>query len=274
MTVQIKKAYISADIEGVTGVTAWDETQRGGHFYGFFRKQMADEVNAAIEVLLEMGVEEIYVKDGHGDGRNFIPSDLHEEALLIRGHTLCPELMMAKISEDFDAVLFIGYHAKPGTADATLKHFYSTEVIDCSINGISLSEGVYNSIIAGYYDVPVIFLSGDTAACEDISSKIPNIETVAVKDGYEKGCVSLHPKKAIQKIKEGVKKAIGKYDTISPLKIEPPYRVEIMMNREEHVIQHKLYPGAKLKDSRTVMFETDDLYKAIIFVRTFGARSL
>ena len=274
MTSGIKKAYISVDIEGVAGVTSWDETQRDGHFYPYFRKQMAYETNAAIEALLEAGVEEIYVKDAHGDGRNIIPNDLNENALLIRGLTPCPELMMAKISEEFDAVLFIGYHAKPGTADATLKHFYSTEVIDCRINDISLSEGAYNSLIAGYYNVPVIFLAGDKAACEDIRTHIPNIETVSVKEGYEQGCVSLHPKKAQEKIKEGVRKALTIKETTTPLKLDSPFKVEIMLRREELVVNHQLYPGAKLKDSRTVMFETDDFYKAIIFVRTFGARSL
>ena len=147
MTKKISSAFISVDIEGVTGVAAWEETHRGTLFNGQFRKIMADETNAAIEALLEAGAEKIYVKDAHGDGRNFNPLDLHEEAMLIRGHTMGPDLMMGMLSSEFDAVLFIGYHAKPGTADSPLHHFFSTDVFDCRINGISMSEGTFTSNI-------------------------------------------------------------------------------------------------------------------------------
>jgi D-amino peptidase len=272
MTKKISSAFISVDIEGVTGVAAWEETQRGTLFNGLFRKIMADETNVAIEALLEAGAEKIYVKDAHGDGRNFNPSDLHEEAFLIRGHTMGPDLMMAMLSSDFDAVLFIGYHGKPGTQDSPMHHFFSTDIFDCRINGVSMSEGTFNSLIAGYYDVPVIFLSGDKAACDDILSHIENIETVAVKEGFAKAVISRHPTKSQEMIKAGVKRAIEKIDSIRPFKIAPPYKIEVQMARPEHAINYKMFPGAMLEGSRTVVYETDDLREAIVFTTAFGAK--
>ncbi len=41
------KVYISADIEGVTGTTHWDETQLSKGDYAPFREQMTAEVVAA-----------------------------------------------------------------------------------------------------------------------------------------------------------------------------------------------------------------------------------
>jgi len=41
------KIYISADIEGVTGITHWDETEKTKSDYQKFAKQMTDEVKAA-----------------------------------------------------------------------------------------------------------------------------------------------------------------------------------------------------------------------------------
>ena len=274
MVKKLTSAFISVDIEGVTGVTEWDETHRGTLFNGYFRKVMADETNAAIEALLEAGVERIYVKDAHGDGRNFVPSDLNEDVMLIRGHTMGPDLMMAMLSRDFDAVLFIGYHAKPGTLDSPLHHFFSTDVFECRFNGISLSEGTFNSIIAGYYDVPVIFLSGDRAACDDISKHIPGIETVAVKEGFAKAVISYHPKKSQEMIRQGVKRAISNARSIQPLKLEPPYRIEVQMSRPENVINYKMFPGAELLDPRTVVYQTEDVHDAIVFTVAFVAKFL
>ena len=43
------KIYISADIEGVTGVTHWDEADRQNSDYKEFKEQMTAEVVAACE---------------------------------------------------------------------------------------------------------------------------------------------------------------------------------------------------------------------------------
>jgi D-amino peptidase len=43
------KIYISADIEGVTGVTHWDETELAKGECNLFREQMTEEVVAACQ---------------------------------------------------------------------------------------------------------------------------------------------------------------------------------------------------------------------------------
>lgn len=43
------KIYISADIEGITGITHWDETEKSKPDYQKFAQQMTDEVKAACE---------------------------------------------------------------------------------------------------------------------------------------------------------------------------------------------------------------------------------
>jgi hypothetical protein len=47
-----------------------------------------------------------------------------------------------------------------------------------------------------------------------------------------------------------------------------------MMNREEHTVNYKMFPGAKLLDSRTVAYETSDMQEAIVFIVAFGAKFL
>ena len=74
------KIYISADIEGVTGVTHWDETDLGKGESSLFREQMTAEVVAACEGALQAGATEIWVKDAHDSARNIIASRLPHEA--------------------------------------------------------------------------------------------------------------------------------------------------------------------------------------------------
>ena len=50
------KVYVSADIEGVTGTTHWDETEKQKPDYSEFREQMTAEVSAAGKALLSSDV--------------------------------------------------------------------------------------------------------------------------------------------------------------------------------------------------------------------------
>ena len=88
------KIYISADIEGVTGVTHWDETDLTKGEYNQFREQMTAEVVAACEGALEAGATEIWVKDAHDSARNIIAAKLPQAAKLIRGWSGHPFIMV------------------------------------------------------------------------------------------------------------------------------------------------------------------------------------
>ena len=68
------KVFISADIEGITNVTHWDETDLEKAEFTAAREQMTAEVAAACEGALEAGATDILVKDAHGDARSIIAS--------------------------------------------------------------------------------------------------------------------------------------------------------------------------------------------------------
>ena len=61
----MKKLFISADLEGTTGITHWGETEIGGYMYNYFTAQMTREVAAACEGAIAQGFEDILVKDAH-----------------------------------------------------------------------------------------------------------------------------------------------------------------------------------------------------------------
>ncbi len=135
------RVFISVDMEGVSGVIHWDDVSETGRDYGLFRRLMTEETNAAIEGALAAGATDILVRDGHDTGRNILPDLLRPEARLIRDWSGGPLSMMEGIDKTFDAVVFIGYHARAGTPDAVLKHTMSLSIFDIVLNGVKNAGG-------------------------------------------------------------------------------------------------------------------------------------
>jgi D-amino peptidase len=253
------KVFISIDMEGITGVTHWEDVSRSGKDYDMFRKIMTEEANAAVEGALGAGATEIWVRDSHGSARNILPELLNKEAKLLRNWSGGPQSMMEGIDETFDAVIFIGYHAKAGTPDALLEHTSSGTITDVSINGVSLPEAGYNALMAGVHGVPVVFVAGDDAICEQVKSLFGKVETVDVKKGIGGAALNLHPEVSQEKIRAGVEKALRNVGQYEPYKLSPPYKLVLTLKNEEDVYQAALFPGAKRTGDWEVTYESDDL---------------
>ncbi|HXH33219.1 MAG TPA: M55 family metallopeptidase [Plantibacter sp.] len=61
-----RKVFISADMEGISGISGSDQLSATGAEYGRSRKMMADDVNAAIRGARAGGATTIVVNDSHG----------------------------------------------------------------------------------------------------------------------------------------------------------------------------------------------------------------
>lgn len=251
--------YISVDIEGITGVTNWNETTLGNSEYVWAAEQMTKETIAACEGAIEAGAEKILIKDAHDSGRNIDMSRLPRKAILSRGWTYSPESMMAGIDETFDAAIFIGYHSGAGHNGNPLSHTMNCEKATyIKINGEIASEFTMNTYIAAYYGVPVVFLSGDKMLCELSKKLVPNIETVAVKEGQGGATFNINPEYACECIKNGVKLGLEK---IQQCKIESPneFELEIRFTDHKDANRARYYPGVSLVDGYTVKYRAVDI---------------
>ncbi|OQX87726.1 hypothetical protein B6D60_03300 [candidate division KSB1 bacterium 4484_87] len=265
-----KKIFISVDMEGITGVIDWAETESDKAEYQYFRKIMTDEVNAAIEGALEKGATAIVVRDAHGNAKNIIPDQLHEKARLLRAWANSPWVMMEGIDESFAAAIFIGYHAKAMTAQGTLSHTMRGDIFDLRVNGISLPELGWNALIANHVNVPVIFVSGDNLICQQARELIPGIETVAVKQGFGEANLNLNPKAAQEKIRQGVASAMEKIDKIAPFRLKAPYTMEIAYKKTRLANQAAWYPGAERKNDYTVSLTCENFFDCMKFLYFVG----
>src|SRR6187399_857694 len=116
------KVFISADIEGVAGITSPDEANPDHRDVAYFQDQMTREVKAACDGAIAAGAKEIWVKDAHWTGRNIDTRKLPECVRMIRGWSGHPFSMMAELDKTFDAAVMIGYHARAGSAGNPLAH--------------------------------------------------------------------------------------------------------------------------------------------------------
>ena len=256
------KVFISVDMEGISGLIHWDETSEGGADYGLFRRLMTEEANAAIAGALDAGAAEIVVRDAHGSARNILPDLLRPEARLIREWN-SPLSMMEGIDRTFDAVVFIGNHARAGTPDAVLKHTMSLTLFDLILNGVRMPEAAWNAAIAGHFDVPVVFLSGDSAVCKQIREIIGPIETVAVKDAMGPAASMIHPTKAQEMIRKGVAAALRNLKAYKPYKPASPYKLEIVFTDENLARRAALVPGIERTGERSVAFTSGDFLEIV-----------
>jgi D-amino peptidase len=252
------KVFISVDIEGICGVVNWDETDQSGPDYGMFRALMTQEANAAIQGAVAAGATEILVRDGHGSGRNILPEMLDPRARLLRDWTYGPLSMMEGIDKTFDAVIFIGYHARAGTPDAVLKHTMSKNLLDVVINGRKMPEAGINGLIAGYFGVPVVLVSGDQAIARQARELFGDIETVVVKEAISTAAIMLHPSVARDLIKEKTMVALKRLKDFKPLKTNPPFILDVAFADETLAQKASYIPGAVRKDEHTVSFTTND----------------
>jgi len=258
------KVFISVDMEGVAGVIHWEDVSRNGKDYSLFRRLMTDETSAAVEGALEAGATEILVRDSHGSARNILPDQLHPEAILLRDWSGGPMSMMEGIDETFDAVIFIGYHAREGTPDAVLKHTM-TGTIDVFINGKNMPEAGINGAIAGYFNVPVVMAAGDLAFVKQAQELFPGVECVSVKEGIGKAAKMLHPTKAQEMIKKKTKEALINLKKFKPLKLKTPITMEIRYKEENDAFRGSWFPGAKRTGERTVAYTHNDLMEVLKF---------
>jgi D-amino peptidase len=259
------KVYISADMEGVGGVSTWT-VQAGakGREYEKFRQLMTREVNAAIAAAFEAGAAEVLVSDSHGDGQNLDVETLDRRAELIRGGPR-PLSMMEGIDESFAAAVFVGYHAAEGDGAAALAHTMNG-MVEIKLNGTTVGEAGYNAAIAGEFGVPVVFVSGDQTVTAAVARLLGPIETAAVKQAIGFQAVrTIHPEEARHRIAEGVRRGVLRRAEIKPWKLARPVKMEI---RFKNVVDAELtsyLPGVERLNGNTVVFTARDMIEAARF---------
>ena len=261
------KVFISVDMEGVSGVVTSDQTSAGGADYNRFRRLMTEEANAAIDGARDAGATEIVVNDSHGSMRNLLIEELRSSAELISSN-IKPMGMMQGIDSSFDAVIFVGYHAKAGSAVGVLAHTGSGTVADLRINGRSVGEAGMNTLAAGALGVPVVMVTGDQEAVAQSRDLVPNIEGVQVKEAIATTAArSLHPGIARERIRAAAKRALERLSEFKPVKPSTPATFEVRFSQTVLADVAEQIPTVKRVDAHTVSYQAGDYLQGYRLLR-------
>lgn len=261
-----RKVFISADMEGISGISGSDQLSAAGAEYNRSRKMMADDVNAAIRGAKAAGATTIVVNDSHGTMRNLRLEDLEDGVRLI-SHSFKRSGMMEGLDDSFDAVIFIGYHAKAGHPAGLFAHTGSGVLRDVRVNGQSLGEGGLNTTVAAWYGVPVALVTGDDVAVKQVAEVATTAKTVAVKRALNPRAVELRPFAEVHReIEAAARDGVSSARKFPPRRA-PAYRVEVQFQDVSIPEVAESIPGMQRPSPDTIAFTADTMPKAYTLIR-------
>ncbi len=213
------RILIVTDMEGVGGIEDPEEqVTPGQRRFEESRRLLTGEVNAAVKGLMEAGAVEVAIWDGHDGSRTLSVADIPPGAQLIQGKPTPADFYLADRS--YDGIVFIGQHAMAGTKNGILSHTQSFSVQGIFLNGRPVGELGQVAAIAGYFNIPVIMLSGDQAACDEMTALQPKAETVAVKRlAGKRSALSLSHQRACELITAAAARALKHLGEFVPWRI-------------------------------------------------------
>ena len=255
------RVYISIDMEGIAGVVHEDQTDpiepRHAGDYNRFRRLMTSEANAAIRGARDAGANTVLVNDSHWLMSNLLAEDLDPSAELLSGGP--KRLSMVEgIDAGFDAAMFIGYHARAGTQNATIDHTYTSRVYEVRVNRAPVGELALNAALAGVFGVPVALVSGDQSLAAEAKALLGDaVEAVIVKQAVGRFAArSVAPSVACERIRAGAVAALAR--THRPFIFPSPILMEVDFIESQMADMAELIPGSQRTAGRTVSYRGDD----------------
>ena len=246
------KVYIFADQEGTACVFSRREK------YAFAKEYATIELTAICDALIQNGVSEILLNSVHQVEYHRFPSEVR----IFHGLPT-HDLWSAGLDSSFEAAFVVGMHAMAGGREkGCWRHTALTHPITfgySSVEAVWLNDRLVGEFglfaaFAGVHDVPVVLMTGDHWACIEAKDLIPEIETVAVKEGKSYfSALSMTPQAAAEASAKGAVQSLQKIGRVKPLKIEDPVTLKVRYQFVERATDAiSAVKGAVRIDERTV----------------------
>ncbi|WP_143174228.1 M55 family metallopeptidase [Streptoalloteichus hindustanus] len=255
------RIMISADMEGVTGVTCPADVRPGTEQWQRFRRLFTGDVNACVAGLAAGGAEDVLINEAHNDNRNLVLEELDDRARMLTGYHK-PLSMMQGIDSDVDGVVFLGYHTGAGEEGVLAHTYLENSITGVFLDGVRASEGRLNAALAAEYGVPVLLVTGDDLTCEDAAKYAPAARLVAVKESVSRyAAICATPQRTAEQIKSAAEAAM---DLAGP--VEPdrrPHRIEVEFDAAQLAAACAVIPTVERVDVRRVGFDAASMTDAM-----------
>ena len=257
--------FVSCDMEGATGIVHVDQLVNKGYDYARARKFLTGDVSAACEGALEAGAKRVVVCDGHGSMRNLLLEDLPEPVEVVVGPASSRLLCQCEgLDDTFDAVMFVGFHARNGAPDAVLPHTWIGSLVhEITVNGDVFGETALNAAIAGHFGVPVVMVAGDEALVREAREILPDVEAVATKTAVGRAsAICRTPAYTHRAIKAAASKALLRRRRPRPFVVKTPAVVSIGFHDVRMADRAMKRPMLERTGPRSVAFSRPDFLEA------------
>jgi D-amino peptidase len=259
------KIFVLWDMEGSSGIFTreqawyWEQGVRE-QVAGEARNLFTADVNSASAAALGAGVTDLIVCDTHHGGGNLVRDKVMTDPRITyqyfsKGIEDGKMRWMPGLDRTVAGLMLPGHHAKAFTDAAFMPHTNSFGWVDFRINGQSVGEIGIEACYAGHWDIPLIFVQGDEAACYEARQQFPGVVTAVVKRATApEFCGGMEPEAARRETARKVAEAIEKARTgeLRPFKTTLPMTVTIQMRTADAAAKAAERPGVQRLDDHTV----------------------
>lgn len=263
------KLLISADIEGVAGVTDPIDTVPGKSGYPKACEWMTREVAAACRGAMRAGFEEIVIADGHANAKNLVLDDLPESVEVVRSWPR-PLSMMQGIEEGCSHTIMLGYHTGATSAHGVLAHSFSgLQIASVTVNGTEMSELQVNAAVAAHFGAEIALVTGDEATCEHARQTLgAAVPTVAVKRDHGRlSATTITPAAACKAIEAAAYDALSQGMAVGVKKLELPLSVTVRFKHQWTAELLAYLPFVERLDAYEIGFESADIVELVKFLK-------
>ena len=249
------KFLIMTDIEGVTGVSTYQQAEKSQ----FGRDMLMNDLLAVIEGIRSKGDHEIVVYDMHTDGRNVDISQLPEDVSVVMGKPINGKLWRG-VGKGFDGLMMVGLHAMSREPGAMLAHSYLIQYDAIRINGDLVGEIGVECLLAGEQGTPLVMVAGDDMGCREAEKFMPGVVTAAVKKSLDEAqALCQTPAKSRKMLKEAAALAVDAAAKLQPKKPAMPVTIEIEYSDCDYLkIMKEIHPEI-FANENTVVMKGDNL---------------
>ena len=253
------RVYIKPDLEGITGVVLEPlQTSRTEQYYQEARRLMTADVNAVAKGAVRAGANEVYVEAGHASwGHNMIFDEFIDEVRYMDGRSASrPISVMAEVYERSDAFFIVGQHPMRGVRRGVIEHTFLPPINELRVNGRPMGEMGMKAAVAGYYNVPIAFVSGCDQAVVEAQELFGDIEAVSVKKGLGRQSAILLPSRiTLPMLEEGAFRAVERLSEFKPFKVIEPTKIEVEFQHTGMADAAEMTPYVKRADGLSLVFE-------------------
>ena len=239
------KFLIMTDIEGVTGVTTYQQAENSQ----LGRDMLMHDLLAVIEGIRSEGNHEIVVYDMHTDGRNIDMTKLPEDVPVVMGKPINGKIYRG-VGGDYDGLFMVGLHAMSRAPGAMLAHSYLIQYDSIHINGELVGEIGVERALAGQQGFPLVFVSGDDKGCEEAKALDAGIVTAVVKKSLDEAqALCYSPAKTEKLLKAAAAEAVRTAKNLAPKDLGKAVTVRIKFSQCQYLENmKKIHPDIFVDD--------------------------